>query len=366
MKVLTVIGARPQFVKAAVLSRVMAQRSGISEVIVHTGQHYDANMSDIFFTEMNIPRPNYNLAVGGNSHGAMTGRMLEQVENVIIKEMPDAVLVYGDTNSTIAGALAAAKLHVPVAHVEAGLRSFNMKMPEEINRILTDRISHWLFCPTTVAVNNLVREGFIPEAVYPILANVGDVMYDAALYYKEIAQPNSAVSETISRFDSGFFLSTIHRVENTDDPERLKAIFESLQEISEALPIVVPLHPRTRKMLDSIGLYMISDDRLIILDPVSYFDMITLLSRCRGVFTDSGGVQKEAYFFQKPCITLREETEWVELVDYGFNTLVGANRERILAAVDNLRNTSPDYSMALYGHGDAGDKIVNLLLSGLH
>lgn len=367
MRIVTVIGARPQFIKAAVVSREIAKTPGINELIVHTGQHYDANMSDVFFEEMQIPKPHYHLAVGGGTHGAMTGQMLEKIEDVLIKEKPDAVLVYGDTNSTLAGALAAAKLHIPVAHVEAGLRSFNMKMPEEVNRILTDRISQWLFCPTDTAIKNLSKEGFPKGSQNPMVTNVGDVMYDAALFYQKHAKPTEDVAALIDDLRNGYYLSTIHRAENTDNPQRIQSIFRALLEICKSMPVVLPLHPRTRKIIELSGCELVSKTgQLFIIDPVGYFDMITLLSNCRGVFTDSGGVQKEAYFFHKPCITLRDETEWVELVDHGLNTLVGANRERIIAAAQEIKNRNPDYSLALYGTGNAGSSIVNLLMSGIN
>ncbi|MEO0967872.1 MAG: UDP-N-acetylglucosamine 2-epimerase (non-hydrolyzing), partial [Cyanobacteria bacterium J06639_18] len=328
----------------------------IEEIIVHTGQHYDHNMSEVFFAQMQIPHPQYNLRVGGGSHGAMTGRMLEKIEEVLLQEKPDAVIVYGDTNSTLAGALAAVKLNIRVAHVEAGLRSFNMKMPEEINRILTDQISHWLFCPTKTAVQNLERE-HIAEHKQLKVSNVGDVMYDAALFYKQIAQPTKAINSLIDKLGNNFYLSTVHRAENTDNPVRLSNIMEALDVISQNTTVVLPLHPRTRKLIGKQDLQNIH-----ILEPVGYFDMITLLSNCRGVFTDSGGLQKEAYFFHKPCVTLRDETEWVELVEHGFNTLVGADKNRIWEVETNLRNSIHDYSKPLYGEGNAAQKIIENVL----
>jgi len=381
VKILTIIGARPQFVKAAVVSRAISSyneknpANQIVEVLVHTGQHYDSNMSDVFFQEMRIPVPNYNLGIGGGSHGSMTGKMLEGIEDVLIKEKPDVLLVYGDTNSTLAGALAAVKIHVPVAHVEAGLRSFNMKMPEEINRILTDRISNWLFCPTEVAVANLRSEGISSDSSqsnnssqfnhsnnsnnFRVL-NVGDVMYDAALYYKNIAKPSEMVANLLNDYAQGFYLATVHRAENTDDRARLGGILDSLDKISINKPVILPIHPRTKKMISDYGIKV---RNIHLIDPIGYFDMITLLSSCHGVFTDSGGVQKEAYFFHKPCITLREETEWVELVNHGFNKLVGANPELILNAEQAFSKDKLDFSIALYGDGDAGGKIVNHLVS---
>jgi UDP-GlcNAc3NAcA epimerase len=365
MKILTIVGARPQFIKAAVVSRAIANfnkkasdREHIEEVLVHTGQHYDANMSDVFFREMQIPKPSYHLGIGGGAHGAMTGRMLEALESLLIKESPDLVLVYGDTNSTLAGALAAAKLHIPVAHVEAGLRSFNMSMPEEINRILTDRVSQWLFCPTETAVINLQKEG----AAYWSKAevhNVGDVMYDAALFYRERAKPGSNVSGLLNQYQDGFYLATVHRQENTDDVNRLRNIMTALEEIAERVPVILPLHPRTRKYLNKTELHL---QNICFIEPVGYFDMVCLLDQCWAVFTDSGGVQKEAYFFDKPCITLREETEWVELVEHGFNLLVGADKDRIVDAEQYFLNKFRDFSIPLYGDGNAGDKIIELII----
>lgn len=368
LKILTVLGARPQFVKAAVVSRSIAlhndnlQEGQIQEVIVHTGQHYDTNMSDVFFKEMSIPEPDHTLGICNTSHGAMTGRMLEQIEGVIFKEKPDIVLVYGDTNSTLAGALSAAKLNIPIAHIEAGLRSFNMRMPEEINRILTDRISHFLFCPTETAVNNLYNEGIVNNSKLfpkpPIILNVGDVMYDAVLFYKQISKPTEAVTQLIEDLKKDFYLATMHRPENTDDPQRLSNIVEAFNIISETTPIVFPVHPRTRKEIVKHELNM---DKVKTIDPVGYFDMLSLLENCNTVFTDSGGLQKEAYFFHKPCITMRDETEWVELVEHGFNTLVGADKDKIINAGKCINTISNECSMALYGTGDAGQKIVKSL-----
>ena len=366
MKVLTVVGTRPQFIKAAVVSRAIAKynedlKTGINpvkEIIVHTGQHYDTNMSEVFFKEMHIPNPNYNLGIGSGTHGTMTGRMLEGIERIIMKEKPDMVLVYGDTNSTFAGAMAAVKLHVAVAHVEAGLRSYNMKMPEEINRILTDRISRLLFCPTQNAINNLLMEGFNQDkgGGYQIY-NVGDVMYDAALYYKNKISPIDYIKALIKKFNS-FYLATVHRAENTDNPDRLKSILAALDTISATIPVVLPLHPRTRKIICS---YNIEHKSIYMIQPVGYFDMLSLLSACSGVFTDSGGVQKEAYFFEQPCITLRDETEWVELVDNGFNVLAGADYEKILEAEERVKIKNLDFSVKLYGDGNAGTKTVDIL-----
>ncbi|WP_434133612.1 UDP-N-acetylglucosamine 2-epimerase (non-hydrolyzing) [Sporomusa sphaeroides] len=360
MKIVTVVGARPQFVKAAVVSRA-ASEENITEVIVHTGQHYDTNMSDVFFQEMQIPKPNYFLGIGGKSHGALTGQMLEKIEFVLMDEKPDVVLTYGDTDSTLAGALAAAKLHIPVAHVEAGLRSFNTAMPEEINRILTDRISRWLFCPTEAAVQNLLDEGYGNTCRNHHVYNVGDVMYDAALFYQKIAQPSRTVLDLLDK-QSEFYLATVHRAENTDNPERLCAIFQALDEISSHKAVILPLHPRTRKVIAGMKLPL---KNIEVIDPVGYFDMLTLLTHCNAVFTDSGGVQKEAYFFKKLCITLRDETEWVELVEYGYNALVGADKVKILDAQAGLASKRFDFSTELYGDGTAGEKIIQRLVVGL-
>jgi UDP-GlcNAc3NAcA epimerase len=345
-KIITVVGARPQFIKAATLSRQF-KLLGIEEKMIHTGQHFDANMSDVFFVEMEIPKPAYQLDIHGVSHGAMTGRMLEGIEKILINEKPDGVLVYGDTNSTLAGALAAAKLHIPVIHVEAGLRSFNMDMPEEINRILTDRISNALFCPTDTAVNNLMREGFDNMPVQ-IIKN-GDVMQDAAMYYADKAQLKSDIIRKAGL--NKFVLATIHRQENTDHPENLKNIIEGLNSIHKEIPVVVPMHPRTRNILAQN--YQLPD--FTIIDPVGYFDMIMLLKSCEMVITDSGGVQKEAFFFAKHCITLREQTEWVELVDKGYNLLVGSDIDKLRDAFDFFRNKKSDFSIDLYGNGKAAE-----------
>jgi UDP-GlcNAc3NAcA epimerase len=366
MKILTVVGARPQFIKAAVVSRAIEEHNqvrtdeeNLQEVLVHTGQHYDDNMSEVFFQQMHIPTPRYHLGIGGGTHGAMTGRMLEALEGLMLEEKPDAVLVYGDTNSTLAGALAAAKLHISVAHVEAGLRSYNLQMPEEINRILTDRVSSWFFCPTDTAVKNLEQEG---AAQWPgaQVHNVGDVMYDAALFYRERAKPESVVAGLLNQYQDGFYLATVHRQENTDDVNRLRNIMTALEEIAERVPVIMPLHPRTRKYLSEAGLHL---QNVCCIEPVGYFDMLCLLDSCQAVFTDSGGVQKEAFFFKKPCITLRDETEWVELVANGFNVLVGANKEMILEAESNKNFFDIKKGISLYGDGDAGSKIVNLLLN---
>ena len=360
MKIVTIIGARPQFIKAAALSRVLRKYNTIQEVLIHTGQHFDDNMSRVFFEEMEIPRPNYNLEIAGLSHGAMTGRMLEKIEQVMLAEKPDIVLVYGDTNSTLAGALAATKLHVPVAHVEAGLRSFNRRMPEEVNRVLTDHVSDLLFAPTGTAAKNLEREGIASDKIHL----VGDVMQDAALFYGSKARRPDLPNKYQDLLKRPFALATLHRAENTDSPERLRSILLAPSEISQELPIIMPLHPRTRKMIDEIDI----DDNvladLVLIDPVGYLEMVYLLQKCWLVLTDSGGLQKEAFFFQKPCITLRDETEWVELVEAGVNTLVGADRKSILNAFHEALFRCLDFPTDLYGNGRAGERIVEKLRGG--
>lgn len=354
LKILTVLGARPQFVKAAAVSREIATRSNVQEVILHTGQHFDANMSDVFFEELEIPKPDYNLGINSLTHGAMTGRMLEEIEKILLEEKPDVLMVYGDTNSTIAGALAAKKMHIRVAHVEAGLRSFNMAMPEEINRILTDRISDYLFCPTEVAVRNLNNEGF--ENIDCAIFRNGDVMQDAALYYSQHSAEKSTVADALEL--DRFVLCTVHRQENTDDPDRLKSIVNALNRIHQEVPVVLPLHPRTRGKLEQHGLKL--DVKII--DSVGYFDMIELLKRSELVMTDSGGLQKEAFFFQSNCVTMRDQTEWVELVEHGVNMLTGADEEKIVEAFQTMSKRESDFTVDLYGNGAASARMIDFLL----
>jgi len=353
-KIVTIVGARPQFVKAAAVSRAM--KEPMQQVLVHTGQHFDRNMSDIFFEEMKIPKPDYQLGIGGGSHGAMTGKMLEKIEEVLLKEKPDWALVFGDTNSTLAGALAASKLHIPVAHVEAGLRSFNRKMPEEINRVLADQCSDLLFTPTKGASEQLVREG-IPEEKIRL---VGDVMHDAAKFYRA-GIAGRMLPEGLKSKE--YVLATIHRQENTDRPELLKAIFEGLIEVAKEIAVVIPLHPGTRKALEKAGLMDEAEERLQIVDPVGYLDMILLESEAQAILTDSGGVQKEAYFFHVPCLTLRSETEWVELVEEGFNMLAPLTKEGIAEAYHILSEKTIDWSKELYGSGNSGELILKALQS---
>lgn len=355
MKIVTVIGARPQFIKAAAVSREIIKHAEIKEMLVHTGQHFDINMSDVFFKEMEIPLPDYNLNINNLSHGAMTGKMLEEIEKILIKEKPDYLIVYGDTNSTIAGSLAAKKLFIKVIHIEAGLRSFNMKMPEEINRILTDRISDILFCPTDTAIRNLEEEGF--KNFDCEIIKSGDVMQDASLYYSKKSVQYSSIIKNL-KLDK-FVLCTIHRQENTDDIKNLSSIIDALNIINSQIPVIVPIHPRTRKILAQQNL--ITSFKII--DPVGYFDMLELLKHCSLVMTDSGGVQKEAFFFKKHCVTLRQETEWVELVANGFNMIAGSNTQNIIHAYEVMLNKESDFEKELYGGGNASQKIVEHLLN---
>jgi UDP-N-acetylglucosamine 2-epimerase len=345
VKVLSIVGARPQFIKAAPVSRAI--RRTHDEVLVHTGQHYDDNMSDLFFRELSIPEPDINLGVGSGSHGAQTGAMMAGLEKVVMDAKPDWVLVYGDTNSTLAGALVAAKLHVRLAHVEAGLRSFDRRMPEEVNRVVADHVSDLLLCPTQVAVENLKREG-IDNGVHL----VGDVMYDAFLFNVEAARKQSSVVEKLGLEPGGFALVTVHRAENTDDADRLHTIVRGLDE--SGLDVVLPLHPRTRSRLSEA-----LPKRIQVIEPVGYIDMLALEAAAAVIATDSGGVQKEAYFLGKPCVTLRDSTEWTETVDAGWNVLVGADSKRIAEAMRTFRPNTARPN--LFGHGDAAEKIVSLL-----
>ena len=353
MKIVTILGARPQFIKAGSVSREISKHKNLEEIIVHTGQHYDANMSDIFFDELKIPKPDYFLGIGGKSHGAMTGQMIEKIEEVILKEAPDWVLVYGDTNSTLAGAIVASKLHIKLAHVEAGLRSFNMKMPEEVNRILTDRVSNILFCPTDTAVENLKNEGY--NNLDCKIVKSGDVMQDGAIFYKTLAKKPSFMIE------SDYILTTIHRAENTDNIAKITNIFDALNEIAKDKQVVLPLHPRTNKILQKL---QINTDNLTIVSPVGYLEMVWLIDNCAFVMTDSGGLQKEAYFFNKACITLRDETEWIELVENKFNTLVGSNKQKIVESYQsNSKLKIWSSELNLYGAGNASANIIKELLA---
>lgn len=341
LKVLTVVGARPQFIKAAAVSRAIRETDGLEEVMIHTGQHFDQNMSDVFFNEFGIPAPAHQLDIHGGGHGEMTGRMLAAIEPVLMAERPDWVVVYGDTNSTLAGALAAAKLHIPIAHVEAGLRSFNRRMPEEVNRVLTDHMSTLLLCPTRAAVEGLDREG-IRKGVH----HIGDVMYDATLFAADRAEKTSHILDTLGVSHKGYAVATVHRSENTDSPERLQAVIGYLQEQAERQPIVLPLHPRTRQYAESVGVGL---QGLMVIDPVGYMDMARLLRGAVAVFTDSGGLQKEAYFYRVPCVTMRDETEWVETVTHGWNRLWNGPDFADRSEIDE------------YGDGRAAFRIAQLL-----
>jgi UDP-GlcNAc3NAcA epimerase len=354
VKVVSIVGARPQFIKAAPLSRALRQEH--SEVLVHTGQHYDDELSAVFFRELGIPEPDYNLGVGSGRHGWQTGRMLGRIEAVLLSGRPDWVLVYGDTNSTLAGALAAVKLHIPVAHVEAGLRSFNREMPEEHNRVLTDHCASLLFCPTSTAVDNLAKEG-ITRGVYL----VGDVMYDAVLQFSALARQRSTILDDLGLTPKSYLLATLHRPYNTDDPKRLRSILEAFVEIGE--PIVFPLHPRTRQCISALNVSALEGSNVLTLAPVSYLDMLLLEQHARLILTDSGGVQKEAYFFAVPCVTLRPETEWIETVEAGWNLVVDDDRERIAWAA-NGHCWPQEPPSAVFGDGHAAEKMVRVLSTG--
>jgi len=385
MKFLSIIGARPQFIKAAVVSRKIRDE-GIKEILVHTGQHYDFNMSDIFFQELDLPKPDYHLGVGSGGHGEQTGRMLLEIEKVLLQQKPDVALVYGDTNTTLAGSLAAVKLHIPVAHIEAGLRSYNRSMPEEINRVLTDHCSDILFCPTETAVKNLQKEGFINVVGdgklidddfslaqrargLPLVINVGDVMLDIALDVKKLIEKKTGGEKRIlERYflkAKDYILVTIHRADNTDNKENLQNIMEALKEIArKGLKIFFPAHPRTKKALKKFNLLTDIPKNLIIGKPISYVEIITLESNAKLIITDSGGLQKEAYFFKVPCIIPRSETEWTELVKIGWNKVVGTMKENLVNSVVNMLNEdSPNRQWtSFYGQGKASEKIVRVLL----
>lgn len=355
---MTILGARPQFIKAAAVSRHIGMTQVLRETLVHTGQHYDANMSDVFFEELGIPRPNYYLGIGGGTHGAMTGRMLAAIEELLLSERPDVVMVYGDTNSTLAGALAAAKLNVPVAHVEAGLRSFNKQMPEEINRVLTDHSASLLFTPTDVATKNLQNEGFDNASII----QSGDVMYDAALHFATRAAEIGAGAVRLGLSPKNYVLATVHRQENTDAPERLASIIYGLAELTSDMPVVLPLHPRTRSRLEGFGLSGVLD-RIFTLAPVGYLDMVGLEKDAAVIATDSGGVQKEAFFHKVPCVTFRNETEWTELVDAGWNRLVSPSDAVGISDAVKRAIGSSGSAIDPYGKGDAASAISSAILS---
>lgn len=356
MRVVTVVGARPQFVKAAMVSQAILASEGITEEIIHTGQHYDRNMSDLFFGDLGIPEPAYRFNAGQGSHGAQTGLMLTEIESVLMAARPDWVLVYGDTNSTLAGALAAAKLHIPVAHVEAGLRSFNRKMPEEINRILTDHVSELLLPPTQLGYDNLSKEGLLTRRV----EIVGDVMYDACLQFREAERVKGVVA-SLGLEPGRYILATIHRAENTDNLERLTAILGGLGEAAKEMPVFLPLHPRTRKVIEAQGIELAQSIRIV--EPVGFLEMVALEKDAALIATDSGGVQKEAFFFEVPCVTLRNETEWLELVQMGWNTLCPpVSVDAVASAIESSLGTKGQPGRP-YGDGDAGSKVVAALLA---
>ena len=375
MKIVTIIGARPQIIKAAALSRAIKTHyaNKIQEIIVHTGQHYDDNMSAVFFDELGIPRPDYNLHVGSASHGVQTARMTEGIEGILLKEQPDFIVLYGDTNSTLAGAVAAAKIHIPIAHVEAGLRSFNKAMPEEINRIVCDHCSTLLFSPTQAGVENLQREGFAlnNEPPYtidnPKVYHCGDIMYDNSLHFAEIAETKTNIINKLGLKDKPFILATIHRDTNTDHPERLDSIFSALLTLSEQYHVVLPLHPRTNKLLKTNleaakQEQLFSSPNISIIPPVSFLEMIALERHARLVMTDSGGVQKEAYFFKKPCIILRPETEWVEIVQTGNAILADANESRIMQAWQHFKDNPSTKFPEIFGDGHAAEFMLENML----
>jgi UDP-GlcNAc3NAcA epimerase len=375
MKIATIVGARPQFIKAATVSRTIrlfnkrhpaSSRERIREILVHTGQHYDYLMDKVFFEELELPKPDYHLGVGSGSHARQTGMMLERIETVLEKEKPEVVMVYGDTNSTLAGALAAAKLSIPVAHVEAGLRSYNRAMPEEVNRLLTDHLSTFLFCPTEQAVGNLSKEG-VKDGSGRIVKNVGDVMYDSILYYSKLAEKKSSILKDLdlftpnsSRGTSNYYLATLHRAENTNDPKRLRSILRALDEIGKEISVVLPLHPRTKKMM-KVYLPFPEFKNVKFIKPVSYLNMLQLEKNAKAILTDSGGVQKEAYWFGVPCFTLRDETEWVDTVEHGWNRLVGSKGKRIVEAVGQFKGKSLPKKPGVFGDGKAGEKIIRIL-----
>ena len=358
-RVVSIVGARPQFVKSAVVSTALAS-AGVSDVLVHTGQHYDFEMSGLFFDELGLPQPEYNLGIGSGRHGVQTGRMIEAIESVLLNVRPDMVLTYGDTNSTLAGALAAAKLHIPVSHIEAGLRSFNRRMPEEINRVLTDHIADVLFAPTAIAVRNLESEG-IPAGR---IIRTGDVMYDAALRFAARAETVSLVLQRLQLRSGEYILATLHRAENTDDPSRLRAIFEGLADLALQMPVILPLHPRTRKAVEQAQIHAAVLQRIRVLEPLGYLDMTMLEKHARLIVTDSGGVQKEAYVHRVPCVTLRDDTEWIESLEGGCNQLVfPVNGEAVAMGIRESLSREPSFRSGVYGDGHSAVHIANAISS---
>ena len=376
MKLVTVIGARPQIIKAAALSRAIKKHyaNTLQEVIVHTGQHYDDNMSQVFFDELSIPRPDYNLHVGSASHGVQTARMTEGIEEILLKERPDFIVLYGDTNSTLAGAVAAAKIHVPIVHIEAGLRSFNKSMPEEINRIVCDHCSTLLFTPTMAGLENLKREGFpmTNDGPYtidnPKVYHCGDIMYDNSLHFADIAETRTDIISRLDLTGKPFILATVHRDINTDQPSRLNAIFSALIELSKDNIVVLPLHPRTAKLLKTNlegekQAQLFSSPNIKVTPPASFLEMVALERHAHLVMTDSGGVQKEAYFFRKPCIILRPETEWVEIVQTGNAILADADQSRIIGAWQHFKDNPPTQFPEIFGDGHAAEFMLEKIIS---
>ena len=375
IKILTVIGARPQIIKAAAMNRTIQNKfsTKIHEIIVHTGQHYDKNMSEVFFNELNIPKSSYNLGVGSGLHGKQTAKMMEGIEELILKEKPDYLLVYGDTNSTLAGAVAASKLHVPVIHIEAGLRSFNRSMPEEVNRVVCDHLSTLLFSPTQSGYENLVKEGFNSANIFPFtpekpgIFHCGDIMFDNSLYFSDLAEQKSTILSELNLIPDNFILTTIHRNHNTDTLENLNSIFKALIDISENYKIVIPLHPRTKNILNTEPhkklLSQIQNTKnLLLIEPVSFMDIIQLESKSRLIITDSGGIQKEAYFFNKPCIILRPETEWIEILKTGNAKLASANYKKIMQVYTELIDAPQNEYPQIFGDGNAAEFICNTIL----
>ena len=377
IKIITIIGARPQIIKAAALSRAIKNKfkDTIQEIIVHTGQHYDNNMSQVFFDELNIPQPDFNLNIRSASHGAQTAMMISGIEQIINAEKPDCIVIYGDTNSTLAAAIAAAKIDIPIAHIEAGLRSYNKLMPEEINRIVSDHVSTLLFCPTTAAYENLKKEGFKDSNSPPYTINnpkvyhCGDVMYDNSIYFSKLAEGKNAILKENGLTSGQYILATVHRNHNTDDNLRLNSIFSAFRKLAKARKIVIPIHPRTLKQLEQLPeLYAAikSEKNLILLPPASFLEMICLEKSAALVITDSGGVQKEAFFFKKPCVILRTETEWVELIECGISRLTDADEKKIIEAAEHFFNSKELNFPAIFGNGDAAEFICSEILMNIN
>ena len=376
IKIVTIVGARPQIIKAAALSRAIKEKfaTTIREIIVHTGQHYDDNMSQVFFDELGIPQPDFNLNIRSASHGDQTGMMISGIEKIVLNEMPDCVVIYGDTNSTLAAAIAAAKINVPIAHIEAGLRSYNKLMPEEVNRIISDHVSTFLFCPTKTAYDNLLKEGFKEKNAPPYTINnpkiyhCGDIMYDNSIYFSGISEKKSTILKDNQLQPGQYILATIHRNNNTDDPLRLQSIVNALLKIARERKIIIPLHPRTTKQLEQLpDLYeaIRNEKNMIILPPVSFLEMICLEKNAGLLITDSGGVQKEAFFFKRPCVILRAETEWIELTSCGASKLADADEERIIRAVEHFFNKKDLVFPELFGNGKTAEFICEEILTNI-